>query len=78
MVKKCRPIIYYCNNNRQLFLKRNIFQCTKTIKEKCFKAFIKPILDGCCVLHPLLKKTQQKIDEIDKKNYKKCCAILTK
>ena len=48
-------------NSSLAFLKRNLTNCPKSIKEKCVNALVKPILDyGCCVWDPHTKKTKRR------------------
>ena len=60
---QCRTM---CKKTNSLlaFLKRNIYGCPEHVKDKCYKAFIRPVLEyGSCVWDP---HCQNQIDEIEK------------
>ena len=49
------------------FLKRNTSSCPKSIKEKCFKTLVKPILDyGCSIWDPHRKNQIDRIEKVQK------------
>ena len=55
-------------NNTLAFLRRNIpTNCSKQIKEQCFKTLVKPILEyGCCVWDPHLKNQINNLEKVHK------------
>ena len=62
-------------NSILAFLKRNIHDCPQPIKEKCYKALVKPILEyGCCVWDP---HTEKYINELEK-THKNAARFITK
>ena len=59
-----------CNkaNNVLAFLKRNLGKCPTNIKDKCYKAFVKPILGyGGCVWDPHHKNKIENIEKVQKR-----------
>ena len=64
-------------NSTLAFIQRNTYSCPKNVKEKCYKAFVRPILEyGCCVWDPhnknqieQLEKTQKRAARFITQNY---------
>ena len=55
-------------NNTLAFLKRNTDKCPLHIKDKCYKAFVKPVLEyGGCVWDPHYKNQIEKIEKVQKR-----------
>ena len=55
-------------NNTLAFLKRNLDKCPMHVKDKCYKAFVKPILEyGACVWDPHYKNQIEKIEKVQKR-----------
>ena len=56
-------------NNTLAFLKRNLGKCPMHIKDKCYKAFVKPILGyGGCVWDPHHKNQIESIEKNPKES----------
>ena len=55
-------------NSTLAFIQRNTYSCPKNVKEKCYKAFVRPILEyGCCVWDPHTKNQKDKLEKVQKR-----------
>ena len=55
-------------NSTLAFIQRNTSSCPKNVKIKCFKTFVRPILEyGCCVWDPQHKNHIDQLEKIQKR-----------
>ena len=55
-------------NNTLAFLRRHLTSCPPAIKERCFKTYVRPILEyGSSVWDPYLKKDIEKLEKIQRR-----------
>ena len=55
-------------NNTLAFLKRNTDKCPMHVKDKCYKALVKPVLEyGACVWDPHYKNQIERIEKVQKR-----------
>ena len=55
-------------NNKLSFLRRNLSTCPKDVKEKCYKTYVRPILEyAATVWDPKTKKCNDKIESVQRR-----------
>ena len=55
-------------NSTLAFIQRNTYSCHRNVKEKCYKAFVRPILEyGCCVWDPHHNNQIEQLEKIQKR-----------